>query len=317
MKNCLVTGGAGFIGSHLTNALIKKCDRVTVIDNLSTGHLENLSDVMDEITFIKGDIRDIDLLKKLFRGVEVVFHQAALPSVPRSVKDPIASNANNIDGTLNVLVAARDAGVRRVVCAASSSAYGDTEVLPKTEDMPGNPLSPYAVTKYVGELYAKVFSRVYGLETVSLRYFNVFGPRQDPNSQYAAVIPKFITAMSKGERPHIYGDGEQSRDFTYIDNVVEANLLAANAPGVSGEMFNIACGERYTVNELVAMLNEILGTNIEPVYEPPRTGDVRHSMASIEKAEKMLGYRPLVTFEEGLRRTVEWSTKVAITKTCV
>lgn len=243
MKHWLVTGGAGFIGSHLAGKIIGKCDKLTVIDNLSTGHLENLSEFKDEIEFIKGDIRDIDLLRNLFSGVEVVFHQAALPSVPRSVKDPIASNANNIDGTLNVLVAARDAGVRRVVCAASSSAYGDTEVLPKTEDMPSNPLSPYAVTKYVGELYAKVFSRVYGLETVCLRYFNVFGPRQDPNSQYAAVIPKFIIDMSKGEKPHIYGDGEQSLDFTYIDNVVEANLLAANAPGVSGEMFNIACGE--------------------------------------------------------------------------
>jgi nucleoside-diphosphate-sugar epimerase len=235
--NCLVTGGAGFIGSHLTSALANKRKKVTVIDNLSTGHLENLSDAMDDIKFIKGDIRDIEFLKKCFREVDVIFHQAALPSVPRSIKDPTASNASNIDGTLNVLVAARDAGVKRVICAASSSAYGDTEVLPKTEEMPGNPLSPYAVTKYVGELYSKFFSRVYGLETVCLRYFNVFGPHQDPNSQYAAVITKFIIAMSKGESPHIYGDGEQSRDFTYIDNVVEANILAASAPNVSGEVF--------------------------------------------------------------------------------
>jgi nucleoside-diphosphate-sugar epimerase len=306
LKHCLVTGGAGFIGSQLTNELVKKCDRVTVIDNLSTGRLENLSEIMDDIEFIRGDIRDIDILKKLFKGVEVVFHQAALPSVPRSVKDPIASNASNIDGTLNVLVASRDAGVKRVVCAASSSAYGDTEVLPKTEDLPGNPLSPYAVTKYVGELYSNVFSRIYGLETVCLRYFNVFGPKQDPNSQYAAVIPKFIIAMSKGESPHIYGDGEQSRDFTYIDNVVQANLLAASAPDVSGEMFNVACGERYTINGLVDNLNEIFGTSIKPIYDPPRTGDVRHSMASIEKANKLFGYRPVVTFQEGLRRTVEW-----------
>jgi nucleoside-diphosphate-sugar epimerase len=306
LKHYIITGGAGFIGSHLTSALVNKGDRVIVIDNLSTGHLENLSDVMDDIKFIKGDIRDIEFLKKCFRGVEVVFHQAALPSVPRSIKDPIASNASNIDGTLNVLVAARDAGVKRVVCAASSSAYGDTEILPKTEEMPSNPLSPYAVTKYVGELYSRVFSRVYGLETVCLRYFNVFGPRQDPNSQYAAVIPKFIISMSKGESPHIYGDGEQSRDFTYIDNVVEANLLAAYAPSVSGEMFNIACGERNTINELVGKINEIFGTRIEPEYDSPRPGDVKHSMASIEKANKFLGYRPVVTFQEGLRRTVDW-----------
>lgn len=305
----LVTGGAGFIGSHLTKALVKNGDKVTVIDNLSTGHMKNLKDIEDDIVFIKGDIKDINILNKSFKGVEVLFHQAALPSVPRSVKDPIASNASNVDGTLNVLVAARDAGVKRVVYAASSSAYGDTEVLPKSEEMPGNPLSPYAVTKYVGELYSKVFSRVYGLETVCLRYFNVFGSRQDPNSQYAAVIPKFIIAMSKGESPHIYGDGEQSRDFTYIDNVVEANLLAASAPGVSGEVFNVACGDRFTIKELVAKINRIIGSNIEPVYDPPRPGDVRHSMASIEKAEKLLGYRPLVTFEEGLRRTVKWFGK--------
>jgi nucleoside-diphosphate-sugar epimerase len=314
LKHCLVTGGAGFIGSHLTTALVNKSFKVTVIDNLSTGHLENLSEVLDDITFIRGDIRDIELLKKSFKGVDVVFHQAALPSVPRSIKDPIVSNASNIDGTLNVLVAARDAGVKRVICAASSSAYGDTEVLPKSEEMPSNPLSPYAVTKYVGELYSKVFSRVYGLETVCLRYFNVFGPRQDPNSQYAAVIPKFIIAMSKGESPRIYGDGEQSRDFTYIDNVVEANLLAASASDVSGEVFNIACGERYTINGLVDKLNEIFETNIEPEYDPPRPGDVRHSMASIEKAEKFLGYKPVVTFQEGLRRTVEWFTKIGLTK---
>lgn len=312
MTHYLVTGGAGFIGSHITKKLLNKCDKVTVIDNLSTGNLDNLLEVSDDINFIRGDIRDIDLLIKSFNGVEVVFHQAALPSVPRSVKDPIASNASNIGGTLNVLVAARDAGVRRVVYAASSSAYGNTEVLPKSEEMPGNPLSPYAVTKYVGELYSKVFAKVFGLETVSLRYFNVFGPNQDPSSQYAAVIPKFIIVMSNGQSPHIYGDGEQSRDFTYIDNVVEANLLAANAPGISGEVINIACGGRYTLNGLVAKLNDIIGKNIKPIYDPPRTGDVRHSMASIEKAEKLLRYRPCVTFEEGLRKTVKWFSKKRI-----
>jgi nucleoside-diphosphate-sugar epimerase len=312
MAHYLVTGGAGFIGSHITKNLLNKCNKVTVIDNLSTGNLDNLLEVSDDINFIRGDIRDIDLLTKSFNGVEVVFHQAALPSVPRSVKDPIASNASNIDGTLNVLVAARDAGVRRVVYAASSSAYGNTEVLPKTEEMSGNPLSPYAVTKYVGELYSKVFAKVFGLETVSLRYFNVFGPNQNPSSQYAAVIPKFIIAMRNGQSPHIYGDGEQSRDFTYIDNVVEANLLAANAPGIGGEVINIACGGRYTLNELVAKLNDIIGINIKPIYDPPRTGDVRHSMASIEKAEKLLRYRPCVTFEEGLRKTVKWFSKKRI-----
>ncbi|MCL4441854.1 MAG: NAD-dependent epimerase/dehydratase family protein [Firmicutes bacterium] len=229
-----------------------------------------------------------------------------LCSGPQSIEDPVASNANNIDGTLSVLVAAKKAGVKRVILAASSSAYGDTEKLPKTEDMPGNPLSPYAVTKYVGELYGKVFARTFGLETVSLRYFNVFGQRQDPNSQYAAVIPKFILAMMQGERPHIYGDGEQSRDFTYIDNVIEANLLAARAEGISGEVFNVGCGARYTLNHLVAMLNKILGTKLKPEYGPSRPGDVRHSMASIKKAKKLLGYEPVTTFEEGLRQMVEW-----------
>jgi nucleoside-diphosphate-sugar epimerase len=306
LPSFLVTGGAGFIGSNLVRHLVENGERVIVIDNLSTGRKENLAGLEKNVDFIEGDIRDISLLKERFVGVETVFHQAAVPSVPRSVKDPLLSNANNIDGTLNVLVAAKEVGVRRVVLAASSSAYGDTEVLPKTEDMPGNPLSPYAVTKYVGELYARVFTKIYGLETISLRYFNVFGPRQDPNSQYAAVIPKFIISMLNGESPRIYGDGEQSRDFTFVDNVVRANMLAAEAKDVAGEVFNVGCGTRYTLNYLLERLNAILGTDVSAVYEQPRPGDVRHSQASIEKANRLLGYTPVVTFDEGLRQTVDW-----------
>ncbi len=306
LHHYVVTGGAGFIGSNLARRLIREVDRVTVIDNLSTGHMESLSDILEEIHFVEGDIRDLNLLKSEFQGAEVVFHQAALPSVPRSIADPIPSNSNNIDGTLNVLVAAKDCGVRRVVLAASSSAYGDTQILPKAEDMEANPLSPYAVTKFVGELYARVFARLYDIETVCLRYFNVFGPYQDPNSQYAAVIPKFITLMCNGKRPVIYGDGEQSRDFTYVDNAVVANLLAAKAPNVSGEVFNVGCGKRYTLNELVRSLNRLCGTSLEPKYVDPRPGDVRHSMASIESARRLLGYSPPVSFEKGLERTVRW-----------
>lgn len=306
MSKYVVTGGAGFIGSNLVRRLIQEGHTVTVIDNLSTGRMGNLADVMDRARFVQGDIRDLDLLKLEFEDAEVVFHQAALPSVPRSIADPISTNCNNIDGTLNVLVAAKECRVRRVVLASSSSVYGDTEILPKIEDMVSNPLSPYAVTKYVGEIYARVFAELYGLETASLRYFNVFGPYQDPNSQYAAVIPKFINSMIKGERPVIYGDGEQSRDFTYVDNVVEANLLAAKVPNVSSEVFNIGCGKRFTLNHLVEVLNELLGTFIEPEYVAPRPGDVRHSMASIDKARQVLSYDPPVSFEEGLERTVSW-----------
>jgi UDP-glucose 4-epimerase len=286
--------------------LIEEDYEVTVIDNLSTGRIVNISDVLDGVRFVQGDIRDLDLLKLEFQGAEVVFHQAALPSVPRSIADPISTNSNNIDGTLNVLVSAKECRVRRVVLASSSSVYGDTEILPKTENMVANPLSPYAVTKYVGEIYAKVFAELYGLETLCLRYFNVFGPYQDPNSQYAAVIPKFINLMIKGERPVIYGDGEQSRDFTYVDNVVEANLLATKVPNVSGDVFNIGCGKRFTLNHLVEVLNELLGLSIEPAYVAPRPGDVRHSMASIDRAREVLGYDPPVSFEEGLEETVRW-----------
>ncbi|MDN5301099.1 MAG: UDP-N-acetylglucosamine/UDP-N-acetylgalactosamine 4-epimerase [Thermoanaerobacteraceae bacterium] len=307
MANYLITGGAGFIGSNIAEELLRRGEKVRIIDNFSTGKRENIERFINDIELIEGDLRNIEDAKKAVNGIEYILHQAALPSVPRSVVDPISSNASNIDGTLNLLVAARDAGVKRVVIAASSSAYGDTEILPKVENMMPNPLSPYAVTKYVEELYGRVFSKVYGLETVSLRYFNVFGPRQDPNSQYAAVIPKFITKMLKGESPIIYGDGEQSRDFTYIDNVVEANILAATSEKVGhGEIINIACGKRISLNQLVQKINKILGTDIRPIYDKPRVGDVKHSLASIKKAEELLGYSVKVNFEDGLKKVIEW-----------
>lgn len=310
MATFLITGGAGFIGSNIAEKLIERGERVRIIDNFSTGKYENIEGFKDKIELIEGDLKDINDVKTAVKGIDYVLHQAALPSVPRSVADPISSNANNIDGTLNLLVAAKEAGVKRVVIAASSSVYGDTEVLPKDEDMMPNPLSPYAVTKYVEELYGKVFYKVYGLETVSLRYFNVFGPKQDPNSQYAAVIPKFITKMLKGESPVIFGDGEQTRDFTYVDNVVKANILAALSKNVGhGEVINIACGERISLNQLVDKINKILGTDIKPLYDKPRLGDIRHSLASIEKAKKLLGYKVSVKFEEGLKKTINWYKK--------
>lgn len=307
MAKYLITGGAGFIGSNIAEELLKRGEYVRIIDNFSTGKRENIEEFIDDIDLIEGDLRNIDDVKEAVKDIDFVLHQAALPSVPRSVADPISSNSNNIDGTLNLLVTAKEAGVKRVVIAASSSAYGDTEILPKSEDMMPNPLSPYAVTKYVEELYGRVFYRVYGLETVSLRYFNVFGPKQDPTSQYAAVIPKFITKILKGESPIIFGDGEQTRDFTYVDNVVEANILAATSEKVGhGEVINIACGQRISLNQLVDKINEILGTNIRPIYDKPRVGDVKHSLASIEKAEELLEYRVKVTFEEGLRKVIDW-----------
>lgn len=307
MASFLITGGAGFIGSNIAEKLIERGERVRIIDNFSTGKYENIEEFKDKIELIEGDLKDINDVKTAVKGIDYILHQAALPSVPRSVADPISSNANNIDGTLNLLVVAKEAGVKRVVIAASSSVYGDTEVLPKNEDMMPNPLSPYAVTKYVEELYGKVFYKLYGLETVSLRYFNVFGPKQDPNSQYAAVIPKFITKMLKGESPVIFGDGEQTRDFTYVDNVVEANILAVLSKNVGhGEVINIACGERISLNQLVDKINKILGTNIKPLYDKPRKGDIRHSLASIEKAKKLLGYKVNVKFEEGLKKTIDW-----------
>lgn len=305
-ESYLVTGGAGFIGSNIVERLIKERKQVKVIDSFTTGKRENIEPFLPHIEFIKGDIRNPNLVKKVMDGVDYVLHQAAVPSVPRSVKDPLTSNSANVEGTLNILVAARDAKVKRVVYASSSSIYGDTPVLPKREDMEPNPLSPYAVSKFAGELYCKVFYQIYSLETVCLRYFNVFGPRQDPSSQYAAVIPKFITCILNKGQPIIYGDGEQSRDFTYVANVVEANILAAKAEDTSGEVFNIACGQRTTINELVEKLNKILGLNIEPHYTKPRKGDVKHSLADIFEAKKKLGYTPKTNFEEGLKMAVKW-----------
>ncbi len=306
MASYLVTGGAGFIGSHIVEALVERNESVVVLDNLSTGKAENLADWRSRLTFIEGDLRDMDMVRKACRGADYVLHQGALPSVPRSIADPVASNEVNVTGTLNVLVAAREAGVRRVVYAGSSSAYGDTPTLPKRESMPANPLSPYAITKYTGELYCQVFPRLYGLETVVLRYFNVFGPRQDPASQYAAVIPKFITALQRGEAPAIYGDGEQSRDFTYVGNVVAANLLACTAPGAVGQVINIACGARITLNKLVEILRGILGADCVPQYAPARPGDVKHSLADTTRATELLGYTVSVPLEEGLARTAQW-----------
>ena len=310
MKNVyLITGGAGFIGSHIAEALVNRGAKVRIIDNLSTGKLDNINSFANKVEFVKGDIRDLDLLIKITKDVKMIFHEAALPSVPRSIDDPISSNANNIDGTLNVLYAAKANGVRRVVYAASSSAYGDSEALPKKETMKPNPLSPYAITKYTGELYCKVFYKIYGLETISLRYFNVFGSRQDPNSQYAAVIPKFIMAYLSGKSPTIYGDGEQSRDFTYIDNVVNANLLAAEAEEIHGETINIACGKRITINQLSDIIKDELKSSIEPVYTNERTGDVKHSLADITLAKHLINYEPVVGVYEGLKRTVEYFKK--------
>ncbi|MGH9841671.1 MAG: SDR family oxidoreductase [Blastocatellia bacterium] len=302
----LVTGGAGFIGSHITEALVKRGDQVRVLDSLITGRRENLAHLSNKIEFIEGDIRDPEATRRAMEGVHVVFHEAAIPSVPRSVAEPQLNHDANSNGTFNVLMAARDAGVKRVVYAASSSAYGETEELPKRETMSPSPLSPYAAAKLVGEYYCQVFTRVYGLETVSLRYFNVFGPRQDPSSPYSGVISKFVTALLKGDTPVIFGDGEQSRDFTYIANVVDANLRAAEAPDASGQMMNMGIGQRITLNQLLAELQKIIATNIPPRYEAPRTGDVRHSLADISRAEQLLGYRPLVGLAEGLRHTVTW-----------
>ena len=305
-KLYLVTGGAGFIGSHIAEALVKRGDRVRALDNLITGRRENLSLIAERIEFIEGDIRDYDTALRAAEGARVIFHQAAVPSVPRSVAEPGLNHDVNVNGTFNVLMAAREAGVRRVVYAASSSAYGDTETLPKHEDMPPSPLSPYAASKLFGEYYCRVFTQVYGLETVSLRYFNVFGPRQDPSSPYSGVISKFVTALLNGETPVIYGDGEQSRDFTYIANVVDANLRAAESDDAIGQVMNLGIGERVTLNQLLAELQKIIGSNLPARYEETRAGDVRHSLADISRARELVGYRPLVSLAEGLKQTVAW-----------
>jgi nucleoside-diphosphate-sugar epimerase len=302
----LVTGGAGFIGSHIAGRLIQNGDQVKVLDNVSTGSLQNLKDFREDIEFIEGDIRDEGTLKRAIKGVDCVFHQAALPSVQRSVQFPVESAAVNAMGTLQILEASRYAGVRRVVYASSSSVYGNTPTLPKREDQPPNPLSPYAVSKLTGEQYCRIYFNLHGLETVCLRYFNVFGPRQDPGSAYAAVIPRFIHALSNEESPVVYGDGEQTRDFTFVSNAVDANLLASTAERAPGGVFNVACSERTSLNSLLHHLERITGTSASAVHEPPRPGDVKDSLADICQALEKLGYRPATTLEEGLRKTVEW-----------
>jgi UDP-glucose 4-epimerase len=304
--SCLVTGGAGFIGSALARALLARGDRVRVIDNFFSGKRENLAEVANDVELIEGDIRDDAALARALGGVELVFHQAAIPSVPRSLADPVASHDANATGTLRVLAAAKKAGVRRLVYAASSSAYGDTPTLPKIETMRPMPLSPYAVSKLAGEHYTAVYAGAFGLETVSLRYFNVFGPRQDPKSEYAAVIPRFVTAALAGQGVTIYGDGTQSRDFCFIDNTVEANLAAASAPGVSGQVFNVACGAATNLNEVVRLVGEIVGHAVPITYAPGRVGDVKHSLADVTAARTRLGYRGAISFAEGLQRTVAW-----------
>jgi len=302
----LVTGGAGFIGSHLVERLLREGHKVRVLDNFSTGRLENLAAVVSYIELVEGDICNHGLVREAMQAVEIVFHQAALCSVERSVKEPQATNAVNIGGTLNVLLAAREEGVRRVVYASSSSVYGETVALPKQETQTPAPASPYAVTKLTGELYCRTFYQLFGLETFSLRYFNVFGPRQDPNSPYAAVIPRFINALLQGEPPIINGDGEQSRDFSYVDNVVEANLLAMKTQAGFGEAFNIACGQRTTVTQLAEYLIGLVGQDVKPIHCQPRAGDVRHSLADIAKAEAFLTYRPRIDLPSELECTVKW-----------
>jgi len=313
MTRALVTGGGGFIGSHLTEALLKKGLEVRVLDDFSTGKRENLifEHRTPSLDMVEGDIRNPALCQKVMERVDYVFHQAALPSVQRSVEDPLGSNAVNVGGTLNVLLAARDAKVKRVMYASSSSIYGDTPTLPKKEDMSPTPLSPYALQKYAGEQYCRLFSQLYGLETVSLRYFNVFGPRQDPNSLYSAVIPRFIDALLHGRSPIVYGDGEQSRDFTYIDNVVQANMLAMSAQRLQGEIVNIACGQRISLNQLLGLLKKWIPSERPTVYEEARAGDVRHSLADISKARDCLKYEPGVGIETGLKRTAEFFEKAS------
>ena len=303
----VVTGGAGFIGSHIADALTRNGLRVRVIDDLSTGHRENLEEITGDVDFTEGSVADEQLLKKVLDGAELVFHEAAIPSVPRSVQHPRQSHVASVDGTFTLLLAARDQKVRRVVYAASSSAYGDQPTLPKQEAMLPDPLSPYAVAKLVGEYYCQVFARVYGLETISLRYFNVFGPRQDPGSQYSGVVSRFISVLLNNQQPVIYGDGEQSRDFTYIDNVIDANLRAASVTSGFGSVVNVATGQRITLNQLLEELKAIVGKpEVKADYHEPRVGDVRHSLADISRARELLGYQPLVSLREGLQQTIDW-----------
>lgn len=311
----IVTGGAGFIGSHIASKLLELGHEVRIIDNFSTGRRENLERLTGHpnLTVIETSITDLDALHDAFEGADYVFHQAALPSVPRSVEDPLTTHEHCVTGTLNVLIAARDAGVKRVIYAASSSAYGDVEGEYKVETLPPEPISPYGAAKLFGEYYAKVFYEVYGLETVALRYFNVFGPWQDPTSEYAAVIPIFINRMLKGESPIVHGDGLQSRDFTYIDNVVHGNLLAAKADKAPGSVINLATSDRITLLRLIDQLNTLLGTNIQPVHSEPRPGDIKHSRADIQRAGQLLGYEPIVDFDTGLARTLDWYREMAKT----
>jgi nucleoside-diphosphate-sugar epimerase len=305
MPSYLVTGGAGFIGSHLVEELVRRGHSVRVVDSLITGKLRNLSHIPG-VDFLEGDLADVLVAQGAVAGMDYVLHQAAIPSVPRSVKDPITSNRANIDASLNVLVAARDAGVKRLVYAGSSSAYGNTPTLPKREDMPANPLSPYALQKLVAEQYGRMFTALYGLEVVTIRYFNVFGPRQDPGSPYSGVISLFATALLEGRQPTIYGDGEQTRDFTYVANVVDGVLRACEAKGAAGEVINVATGGRISLNQLLRVMNGIVGTNLQAIYKEERAGDVKDSQADITKAKTLLGYEPIVPLEEGLKRTLEW-----------
>jgi nucleoside-diphosphate-sugar epimerase len=312
MAHYLVTGGAGFIGSHLAEELLRRGERVRIVDSLITGKRQNLAH-LPEAEFVHGDLADLDVARRAVEGVEYVLHQAAIPSVPRSVQDPITSNRANVDAALNVLVAARDAGVRRVVYAGSSSAYGNTPTLPKVETMPTAPLSPYALQKLVAEQYCQMFTQLYGLETVTTRYFNVFGPRQDPSSPYSGVISLFIRALVDGRPPTIYGDGGQTRDFTYIANVVDGVLRACQAPAASGEVINVATGGRVSLNELFQAVKDLTGARVEATYAEVRAGDVRDSQADIEKARRLLGYEPIVRFEQGLEKTVEWFRATQVT----
>jgi nucleoside-diphosphate-sugar epimerase len=312
MSQFLVTGGAGFIGSHLAEELVRRGEQVRVVDNLSTGKRENLAH-LPHVEFLEGDLADLEVARRAVKGVDYVLHQAAIPSVPRSVLDPISSNRANVDASLNVLVAARDAGVKRVVYAGSSSAYGNAPTLPKVETMPPAPLSPYALQKLVAEQYCQLFTRLYGLQTVTIRYFNVFGPRQDPSSPYSGVISLFISALCDGRPPTIYGDGGQTRDFTYVANVVDGVLRACHAEGASGEVINVATGGRVSLLELFESVRALVGGQVEPLFQETRAGDVRDSQADIGKARRLLGYEPIVSFEDGLKNTVEWYRTTQVT----